>query len=121
MKKQKWFEAKKEDKGYRYIPMQNRGGHKKYFEKYYADSMPMFEKIIDTFRSSTTEQCEIVATLYSAWDDLLQSHKSFTDDDILNEVLNNWHESKKRISRNRWQTELGWMRANGFMPQTENN
>ena len=121
MKKQKWFEAKKEDKGYRYIPMQNRGGHKKYFEKYYADVLPMFEKIIDTFRSSTTEQCEIVATLYSAWDDLLQSHKSFTDDDILNEVLNNWHESKKRIRRNRWQTELDWMRANGFVPQTENN
>lgn len=121
MKKQKWFEAKKEDKGYRYIPMQNRGGHKKYFEKYYADVMPMFDKIIDIFRSSTTEQCEIVATLYSAWDDLLQSHQSFTDDDILNEVLNNWHESKKRISRNRWQTELDWMRANGFMPQTENN
>lgn len=121
MKKQKWFEAKKEDKGYRYIPMQNRGGHKKYFEKYYADIMPMFDKIIDTFKSSTTEQCEIVATLYSAWDDLLQSHQSFTDDDILNEVLNNWHESKKRISRNRWQTELDWMRANGFVPQTENN
>ena len=121
MKKQKWFEAKREDKGYRYIPLQNRGGHKKYFEKYYAAVMPMFDKIIDTFKSSTTEQCEIIATLYSAWDDLLQSHKSFTDDDILNEVLNNWHESKKRISRNRWQTELGWMRANGFMPQTENN
>lgn len=121
MRKQKWFEAKKEDKGYMYIPMQNRGGHKKYFEKYYAAVMPMFEKIIDTFRSSTTEQCEIVATLYSAWDDLLQSHQSFTDDDILNEVLNNWHESKKRISRNRWQTELDWMRANGFMPQSENN
>ncbi len=120
MKKQKWFEAKKEDKGYRYIPMQNRGGHKKYFEKYYADVMPMFDKIIDIFRSSTTEQCEIVATLYSAWEDLLQSHKSFTDDDILNEVLNNWHESKKRISRNRWQTELDWMRATGFVPQ-ENN
>ena len=120
MKKQKWFEAKKMDKGYRYIPMQNRGGHKKYFEKYYADVLPMFEKIIATFKSSPTEQCEIVATLYSAWNDLLQSRQPFTDDDILNEVLNNWHESKKRISRNRWQTELDWMRANGFVPQ-ENN
>ena len=120
LKKQKWFEAKKEDKGYQYIPMQNRGGHKKYFEKYYADVMPMFEKIIDTFKSSPTEQCEIIATLYSAWGDLLQSHQPFTDDDILNEVLNNWHESKKRISRNRWQTGLDWMRANGFVPQ-ENN
>lgn len=121
MKKQKWFEAKKENKGYRYIPMQNRSGHKKYFEKYYADVMPMFENVIDTFRSSTTEQCEIVATLYSAWNDLQQSHRSFTDDEILNEVLNNWHESKKRISRSRWQTELEWMRANGFVPKTENN
>ena len=120
LKKQKWFEAKKMDKGYRYIPMQNRGGHKKYFDKYYADVMPMFEKIIDTFKSSPTEQCEIVATLYSAWNDLLQRHQSFTDDDILNEVLNNWHESKKRISRDRWQTELDWMRATGFVPQ-ENN
>ena len=120
MKKQKWFEAKKEDKGYRYIPMQDRGGHKKYFEKYYADVMPMFEKIIDTFKTSSTEQCEIVATLYSAWDDLLQSRQPFTDDDILNEVLNNWNETKKRIKRSRWQAALDWMRANGFVPQNDN-
>lgn len=120
MKKQMWFEAKKEDKGYRYLPMQNRGGHKKYFEKYYADVMPMFEKIIDTFKTSSTEQCEIVATLYSAWDDLLQNHQPFTDDDILNEVLNNWNETKKRIKRSRWQAALDWMRANGFVPQNDN-
>ena len=117
MKKQMWFEAKKEDKGYRYLPMQNRGGHKKYFEKYYADVMPMFEKIIDTFKTSSTEQCEIVATLYSAWDDLLQNHQPFTDDDILNEVLNNWNETKKRIKRSRWQAALDWMRNQGFTPQ----
>ena len=117
MKKQMWFEAKKEDKGYRYLPMQNRGGHKKYFEKYYADVMPMFEKIIDTFKTSSTKQCEIVATLYSAWDDLLQNHQPFTDDDILNEVLNNWNETKKRIKRSRWQTALDWMRNQGFTPQ----
>ncbi len=117
MKKQKWFEAKKEDKGYRYLPMQNRGGHKKYFEKYYTDIEPMFDKVIDTFKSSTTEQCEIVATLYSALNDLMHSHRSFTDDDILNEVLNNWHESKRRIARERWQTALNWMRNQGFTPQ----
>lgn len=117
MKKQKWFEAKKEDKGYRYLPMQNRGGHKKYFEKYYTDIELMFDKVIDTFKSSTTEQCEIVATLYSALNDLMHSHRSFTDDDILNEVLNNWHESKRRIARERWQTALNWMRNQGFTPQ----
>lgn len=117
MKKQKWFEAKKEDKGYRYLPLQNRGGHKKYFEKYFSDIMPIFEKVVNTFKYCSTEQCEIVATLYSAWDDLLHSGHSFSDDDILNEVLNNWNESKKRIKRSRWQTALDWMRTQGFTPQ----
>lgn len=117
MKKQKWFEAKKEDKGYRYLPLQNRGGHKKYFEKYFSDIMPIFEKVVNTFKYCSTEQCEIVATLYSAWDDLLHSGHSFSDDDILNEVLNNWNESKKRIKRSRWQIALDWMRTQGFTPQ----
>lgn len=117
MKRNKWFEAKKTEQYYRYVPLQKRGDHKKYFDKYYADVLPMFDKVIETFKTSTTEQCEIVATLYSAWDDLLHRGQPFTDDDILNEVLNHWHESKKRIPRNRWQTALTWMRNNGFAPE----
>lgn len=121
MKRHQWFELTKKDKGYRYQPMDKRGEHKKYFDRYYSDVLPMFNKVVETFKTSTTEQCEIVATLYSAWDDLLHSGHPFTDDDILNEVLNNWHESKKRIKRSRWQSALDWMRSNGFMPQSENN
>ena len=121
MRSRQWFELTKKDKGYRYQPMDKRGEHKKYFDRYYTDVLPMFNKVIETFKSSTTEQCEIVATLYSAWDDLLHSGHPFTDDDILNEVLNNWHESKKRINRSRWQAALDWMRNNGFEPQNENN
>ena len=121
MRKQRWFELTKNDKGYRYQPMNKRGEHKKYFDKYYSDVLPMFNKVIETFKTSTTEQCEIVATLYSAWDDLMHSGQAFTDNDILNEVLNNWHESKKRIKRSRWQAALDWMRSNDFEPQNENN
>ena len=121
MRSHQWFELTKKDKGYRYQPMGKRGEHKKYFDRYFSDVLPMFNKVIDTFKTSTTEQCEIVATLYSAWDDLLHSGHPFTDDDILNEVLNNWHESKKRIKRSRWQAALDWMRSNDFVPQKENN
>ena len=117
MKAHQWFELTKKDKGYRYQPMGKRGEHKKYFDRYFTDVLPMFNKVIDTFKTSTTEQCEIVATLYSAWDDLLHSGHPFSDDDILNEVLNNWHESKKRIERSRWQSALDWMRNQGFTPQ----
>lgn len=121
MKQHQWFALTKNDKGYRYQPMDKRGDHKKYFDKYYASVLPMFDKVIETFKTSSTEQCEIVATLYSAWDDLLHRSQPFTDDDILNEVLNHWHESKKRIPRSRWQKALNWMRKNGFVPTLDDN
>ena len=116
LKKQKWFEVLRTEKGNRYVPLQNCGKHKAYFDKYYSTVLPTFEKIIDTFKTQNTERCEIVATLYSAWEDLLHSNKSFTDADIVNEVLNNWHESKKRISQDRWLSAIQWMRENGFAP-----
>lgn len=121
MKQHQWFALTKKDKGYRYLPMDKRGDHKKYFDKYYAAVLPMFDKVIETFNTSSTEQCEIVATLYSAWDDLQHRNQPFTDDDILNEVLNHWHESKKRIPRSRWQKALDWMRKNGFVPILDDN
>lgn len=121
MKQHQWFALTKKDKGYRYMPMDKRGNHKKYFDKYYASVLPMFDKVIETFKISSTEQCEIVATLYSAWDDLQHRNQPFTDDDILNEVLNHWHESKKRIPRSRWQKALNWMRKNGFVPTLDDN
>lgn len=116
LKKQNWFEAKRGDKGYRYIPMAKRGGHKDYFNKYYSDALPVFNKVINTLQSWDTEHCEIVATLYSAWKDLANTKEQYTDDDIINEVINNWHESKKRISEERWQKALDWMRKNDFAP-----
>ena len=121
LKKQKWFEVRRTEKGNRYVPMQNRGKHKAYFDKYYSAVLPTFDKIIDTFKTQNTERCEIVATLYSAWEDLLHSNKPFTDADIVNEVLNNWHESKKRISKERWLSAIQWMRENGFAPDYKNN
>lgn len=121
LKKQKWFEVRRTEKGNRYVPMQNRGKHKSYFDKYFSAVLPTFDKIINTFKTERTEKCEIVATLYSAWEDLLHSNKPFTDADIVNEVLNNWHESKKRISKERWLSAIQWMRENGFAPDYKNN
>ena len=121
LKKQNWFEVRRTEKGYRYVPMQNRGKHKTYFDKYFSAILPIFEKIIGTFKTQNTERCEIVATLYGAWEDLLNSNKTFTDTDIVNEVLNNWHESKKRISKERWLNAIQWMRENGFAPDVRND
>ena len=116
LKKQKWFDAQKIGGRYQYVPLEKRGGHKKYFDSYFLSARPVFDRIIGTFRTLKTEQCEIVATLFSAWIDLIRQHGAASDDAIVREVLTNWHESKTRIAEDRWRTALEWIRANGFMP-----
>lgn len=117
LRKQKWFDAQKIDDRYRYEPLANRGRHKEYFERYFGGIGTAFDTVIETFRTFTTERCEIVATLFAAWRDLLQQDGPVSDDMIVNEVLNNWHESKKRIPEERWRKALSWMRDNGFVPR----
>jgi type I restriction enzyme S subunit len=116
LEKQKWFKFIRSDKGNHYIPLEKRGGHSQYFERYYSECRSVFDSIISTFKTAKTEQCEIVATLYSAWEDFLNQGADPTDDQIVTEVLTNWNESKKRISRDRWMKALLWMKENKFTP-----
>lgn len=116
LEKQKWFKFIRSDKGNHYIPLEKRGGHSQYFDRYYSECRSVFDNIISTFKTAKTEQCEIVATLYSAWEDFLNQGANPTDDQIVTEVLTNWNESKKRISKERWIKALLWMKENGFVP-----
>jgi hypothetical protein len=116
MKKQQWYAARRIEGRYRYTPLPKAGGHKSYFDRYFADIEKEFSNIIETFRKLDTERCEIVATLYSAWEDLLKDDPRVSDERIVREVLTNWHESKKRIAWERWEKALNWMRQNGFVP-----
>jgi restriction endonuclease S subunit len=117
LSKLQWFKAVRSDNGVRYVPLQKRGAHKMYFERYYGGVEDTFDMIICTFKTAKTEQCEIVATLYSALEDFLNQGIPPSDERIVDEVLNNWNESKKRIERERWLTALDWMRKNGFVPR----
>ncbi len=117
IKKQRWFRAEYQGKGFRYIPMDRTGDHAQYFERYFSAIREQFNGIIAKFRTFNTERCEIVATLYSAWDDLIRQGKAVSDDAILIEVLERWHESKQRIPKDRWLKALDWMRDNRLVPR----
>ncbi|MDR2690424.1 MAG: restriction endonuclease subunit S [Azoarcus sp.] len=117
LQKQQWFEARKENGRFRYVPMAKRGGHRPYFDRHFSGIGEILEKILTTFKTATTEQCEIVATLLAAWSDLLREKESVSDEMIVHEVLNNWHESKQRIPEDSWLNALGWMRKKGFVPK----
>jgi type I restriction enzyme S subunit len=76
----------------------------------------VIDKLIRLFKTARTIQCGIAATLYGAWNDFIIDGKNPTDDQIVNEVLTNWHKSKERIERCRWLAALGWMRQKDIVP-----
>lgn len=117
LQKQQWFEARKEGERYQYVPLAKRGGHKPYFERHFSGISAPLEKILRTFKTAKTVQCEIVATLLAAWSDLLREKEAVSDEMIVHEVLHNWHEAKQRIPEDRWLAALGWMRGKGFVPK----
>lgn len=110
LKKAKWFECIKIDQKYTYRPLEKKDEYKDWFAKYYSEEESGIESLITIFGKRKTIETEKVATLYEAHRFLNESNKHFTDKDVLNEVLNNWHESKQRISENEWQSCLNWMR-----------
>jgi type I restriction enzyme S subunit len=117
-----WKKVQTEDKHQvRYEPLENASDPKGYFEKYWGDRREEIDEVVDLFESVTTgkrpaQRAEIVATLYGAWNDLLHERDKPTDDEIVSEARENWHEGKRRIETERWHRALAWMREHEFVP-----
>lgn len=114
---QKWFRPVKGEKGYRYDPMVQRGEHRRYFDRYWGDRHEQFDALMAMIKPMTTRQAEIVATLYSAWNDFIIKGEPHDDDRIVREVLTNWNESKASIAEETWRKALAWMKQKGLVPR----
>lgn len=118
LERQKWFKpAKRQGGAYEYIPMEKRGGHRRYFERYWSEKSEAFDHLLDLLKPMSTERTEIIATLYIAWNDFLIRGEPVDDDKLVNEVLHHWDESKRRIDEDRWRKAITWMRDNDLVPQ----
>lgn len=76
-----------------------------------------FDRMLSLFADRSTEEAEIIATLFAAWNDFLIDGKSPTDEEIIREVRENWHPQKERFSASLLARWLGWMRANRLVPK----
>ncbi|HEX3534608.1 MAG TPA: DNA methyltransferase [Gemmatimonadaceae bacterium] len=116
LKKLKWYEPHEQKVGHNYRPLAKAGDHRKYLESYWPDKIPTIRRLIDLMRRWDTEGCEIFSTAYAVWNDFLLAGRDVSDDAIVDEVISNWHPSKRRIPERRWRDVLAWMRTEGFVP-----
>jgi len=74
------------------------------------------ERLLELMLPMTMRQAEILATVYAAWNNLLLLGKAPSDEEIVTEARENWHESKLKIERDKFFTALNWMRSKGLIP-----
>ena len=75
-------------------------------------------KFIEQFKKLDTDQTELVATVYAAWNDLLIGKKEPTADAVTKEVLERWHPSKKeKFDATKVANCMKWIQKQGFTPK----
>ena len=118
LQRNKWFKRQRvKEESRAYARMEKADNYKKYMgSNISTEQKTVIDKLIRIFKSERTIKCEIVATLYSAWNDFMIDGIQPTDEQIVEEVLTNWHENKERIERKRWLSALGWMNEKGVVP-----
>jgi hypothetical protein len=111
------FDLAPKGKMIRYKPSSNLDKIQEFAVKYLGDKATNVIALAHTFQGLTTDQSEIVATLYACWNDFLILKRTPTDDEIITEFLLHWHSKKARFSRARLSKALAWMRDHGIVPQ----
>lgn len=117
IEKQGWIAPVKGDKGWTYARGVKVDGYRDHFDRYFGDRKEALEDLLALIAPMKTQQAEIVSTAFAAWNDLLLEGKTPSDDEIVDLILNDWTESKKAISADRWHSALAWMREKGLTPR----
>jgi len=106
-----YFGVKKQEIGHTYYLNKN---HQKAIDKLESviskEQNEKFDKLLNEFLRFDLESSEIIATLYSGWNNLLIDGKTPSDEEIVYESRENWSKRKLKIPRERFFKALEWMR-----------
>ncbi len=119
MKEYEWFETvprPDSNRGYAYQPLAKSGGHQSLFSQLWPSQAALIRALIKRMKVWDTDACEIFATTYAAWNDLVIWGQETTNDAILTQILAHWHKRKSRIPRPRWLEEIKEIRARNMIP-----
>lgn len=117
-RKANWFDVHQKKDGRAYVFTKGHGFDALLGKTTQAlgDRATAVDELIKLLLPLNSRQAEIVATLYAAWNNLLLLGHSPSNEDIVYEARENWHESKLEIEREKFFKGLEWMRQQGLVP-----
>lgn len=104
------------DRSYTYEPLAKADEYKQHLSVLTQDQIKVTDDLGKLMRRWPTVDCELFATVYAAWNDLLMWKREPTADAIIQEVRENWHESKQKFSPAQISGMIGKIEALGYTP-----
>lgn len=74
------------------------------------------DRVVSLLMPLDTQEAELVATTYAAWNNLLLDGVEPTESAIIHEARENWSSSKQQYSRERFLEAINQLRSNGIVP-----
>ncbi|MHC2069628.1 restriction endonuclease subunit S [Bremerella sp. T1] len=114
--KEDWFTTKERKRyGVTYHPGEKIDEMCQKAVEFLGEKKPELDQLLDHIAEMNTDEAELFATAYAAWNDLLLDDRSADDDAIIEEIYA-WHEKKKKFTPDVIQKRLAWMRRHKFIP-----
>jgi type I restriction enzyme S subunit len=109
-----WF-SYNEEEPLKYRPLQNAGGHKADFDKYFGEHATGINHLVHLFEDARSSTLEIVATLYWCWDEMLTGRQLVNDTALLAKFYA-FSDKKKKHTQDNVIKALRWMEVQGIVP-----
>lgn len=103
-------------RGYTYTVGANMGEQVAMAEAALGERKAALDALLDLFAPMTTDQAEMYATLFAAWNDFLIAGRTPSDPEIIQEFRENWHERKQKFTPDQLRDGLTFMRAHQLIP-----
>lgn len=120
LQNRKWYERiERETVGHAYRPLPQAGQHQNAYENaWLVAERASIEQVIELMRGWDTDRCEMTVTLYAAWNDFILEGRSVTDEDIVDEVMHSWNDTKLRFGQTEWLAILAEMKKHKILMPT---
>jgi len=115
-KKNGWFETRSRPTfGVTYHPGPKADDLSQRAVTYLGETQSALDQLLDHLAKMNTDQAELLATTYAAWNDLLIDARPADEDAIIAEVYG-WDESKAKFPRPQIIKCVAWMKTQGYVP-----
>ena len=111
------FMTSDSSRGVQYKPLPNLKAQYRNAKEIFKKEIKKVDHVVEVFKPFNTEQSEIVATIYACWNDFLANGVKPSDEQIVQEFREQWHDKKKRFSPKRILDAISWMKKKKLVPK----